>query len=1171
MASHYPVVVIGSGYGGAIAAARLARAGQHVCVLERGREILPGEYPERFEEALCEMQTDSPRGRLGSRTGLYYFQVNGDLSVLSGCGLGGTSLINAGVALRAHPRVFQDGRWPREMGADDLDRYYRRAEAMFQPAPYPQSHPPLAKLRLLEKAANALGGSFYRVPVNVAFTRQVNAAGIEQPACNLCGDCVSGCNTGAKSTLLMNYLPDAKSHGAELFTRIAVRHLERGERRWRIYWQWLDSGRERFNDPLMMVTADCVILAAGSLGSTEILLRSKERGLPLSDRVGEKLTANGDVVGFAYNTPYRVNGIGAGTHSIEEIGPVGPCITGIIDLRGAPREQQAMVIEEGVVPGAIAGLLPGVLAGASKLGSLKAKTRGSQFATRSSGYRLGRALESLFAGPYRGATRNTLTFLVMAEDDGKGKMFLRDDRLRIEWPGLNRQPVFDEIASQLTGASAALGGEFIRKLPAEHTLSSEILTVHPLGGCVMSDDAENGVVNHRGQVFSGDRGDAVYGSLYVMDGSTVPSPLGVNPLLTISALAERAADLLAESRSWENRDVSPQARRGRVRVSLPQPALPHAVAAPSLGQACDNCLSEGEGCRGPRRLGLRFIERMKGYFRVTSIKADAPAQLSSDLTRAHATAAGPVHPGRSSLEFTLTIATDDVEEVLQSSAHRFHMAGTVLAPALSARPLHVANGEFEMLSADPERASVRRMIYRAKMASEDGREFYLEGLKIVRSGSFARLWPETTTLHISVFSGPSGDGPALGHGVLRISPQDFLRQLTTIEVTGARDRAERLAVTARFGRFFGGILWETYGGVVACPRYFNASAPARKKRPLRAPAPEVHFFSTQDGVELRFLRYCGGKKGPVILSHGVGVSSLIFRIDTIQTNLVEYLTACGFDVWALDYRASTEVPASRFPSTADDVARYDYPAAVAKVCKVTGAESVQVVAHCYGSISFCMAMLRGLPRVRAAVCSQVALHPIGPSLTRLKCGLYIPDVLHKLGVKSLSAYVDAHADWAARLYDTMLKLYPVPAAQRCSSAVCHRITFMYSEAYEHARLNEATHGALHELFGMTNMKAFEHLARLVRAQRLVTAKGRDAYMPNLDRLRIPITFIHGAQNRCFVPESTHQSWLLLRSANGAEGYDRVVLPRYGHSDSIFGKDAAIDVYPHIARALEKHG
>ncbi|MGH9448630.1 MAG: choline dehydrogenase, partial [Terriglobia bacterium] len=295
---------------------------------------------------------------------------------------------------------------------------------------------------------------------------------------------------------------------------------------------------------------------------------------------------------------------------------------------------------------------------------------------------------------------------------------------------------------------------------------------------------------------------------------------------------------------------------------------------------------------------------------------------------------------------------------------------------------------------------------------------------------------------------------------------------------------------------------------------------------------------------------------------------LIFRLDTIRTNLVEYLTARGFDVWALDYRASIELPCSQKQSTADDVAAYDYPAAVAKVREITRAAGVQMVVHCYGSISFFMAMLRGLEGVRSAVCSQVATHLVGPSMTRIKCGLYVPEFLELLGVKSLTACVDDRAGWEEKLYEAAMKLYPIPASQRCASPVCHRITFLYSQAFEHANLNALTHDVLHELFGTASICGFEHLARMVRKGHIVTAHGQNAYLRRLDRLAIPIAFLHGSRNQCFLPESTKLTYDLLRAKNGKKLYTRYVIPRYGHSDSILGKDAARDVYPYIARHLE---
>jgi cholesterol oxidase len=112
MLDHYSVVVVGSGYGGAIAAARIARAGRDVCVLERGKELHPGEYPNSGLSALREIQVHTAKDDYGPAAGMFDFHVGRDVTVLTGCGLGGTSLINGNVALEPDDSVFSDERWP---------------------------------------------------------------------------------------------------------------------------------------------------------------------------------------------------------------------------------------------------------------------------------------------------------------------------------------------------------------------------------------------------------------------------------------------------------------------------------------------------------------------------------------------------------------------------------------------------------------------------------------------------------------------------------------------------------------------------------------------------------------------------------------------------------------------------------------------------------------------------------------------------------------------------------------------------------------------------------------------------------------------------------------------------------------------------------------------------
>jgi len=1125
MKPHYTAVVIGSGYGGGIAASRIARAGQSVCVLERGREIHPGEYPATLEQATTEFQIHSPDGHAGSHTALFDLHVGKDLSVFVGCGLGGTSLVNANVSLRAEPRVFDDPLWPPELRADlttRLDRGYRRAEEMLKPTPYPEHFPPLAKLQAMEASANAIGEKFYRPPINVTFEDGINHVGVDQPACKLCGDCVSGCNYGSKNTTLMNYLPDAWNHGAEIFTEVPVASIERKDGRWVIHFQPIEADRGRFDAPAMFVTADIVVVAAGTLGSTEILLRSKQNGLPISDQIGHRLSGNGDVLAFGYNTDRPIHGIGWGNRPPGVLPNVGPCITGIIDAREKPDLATGMVIEEGSIPGAVGSLAPETFAEASRLVGVNLDSGRVAVSEEEK-----RQVESLLHGPHRGAIDNMQTFLVMSQDEGTGRLLLDKDRLDIEWPGVGTEANYVHANQRLDDATKALGGEFVKNPMWADRIHNKLISVHPLGGCPMGESAEQGVVNHKGQVFSGTTGSTVHEGLYVTDGSVMPRPLGVNPLLTISAVSERCCEIMAEDHGWTIDYSLPS--RPRAGVATPKP-------------------------------GLQFTETMKGFIS-TPASTNVPGDYES--------AAAQGKSAGNTLEFTVTVSSNDVGAMLTDPAHTGVIDGTVTAPSLSKSPLSVLGGTFNLFEQVPEEADTRHMRYRMQLQSEEGKQFFFDGYKVVKQRSLLRVWHDTTTLFITIHEGGDPSGPVLARGILSILAADFARQMTTMKITNAQTEAERLKALSKFAGFFSGTVFDYYGGLAAPLVKSGPGSTPGQRRSLRTGEPEVHPFQTRDGVDLRLTRYRGGAKGPVILSHGLGVSSEIFSVDTIETNLLEYLYAAGYDVWLLDFRASILLPASRTEFTGDDIATNDYPAAVAKVREITGAPSVQMVAHCYGSSTFFMAMLAGLEGVRSAVASQVATHMKVLPATAVKCGLHVPGVLESLGVKSMTAQATTGENWSERLYDRMLSVYAdFEAEGECDNATCHRITFLYGPLYEHDQLNERTHEALSEMFGVANTRDLEHLATTVRKGHLVAANGDERYMPHLDRLRIPFRFIHGEENRCFLPESTELTVDALRKENG-DLYSRKVIPGYGHIDCIFGKNAANDVYPLILEHLEQ--
>jgi cholesterol oxidase len=171
--------------------------------------------------------------------------------------------------------------------------------------------------------------------------------------------------------------------------------------------------------------------------------------------------------------------------------------------------------------------------------------------------------------------------------------------------------------------------------------------------------------------------------------------------------------------------------------------------------------------------------------------------------------------------------------------------------------------------------------------------------------------------------------------------------------------------------------------------------------------------------------------------------------------------------------------------------------------------------------------------------------------------------------------VDARATTADGFFERVLDkalqfIVPVPRSERTREATSNRITALYGRLYQLDQLNGATvTSGLAEMFGEANIDAFKQLALFARRGRVLDHQGHDVYLPHLERLALPITFIHGGKNACFKPESTERTLARLAQANGRQLYERHVMPGYGHIDCIFGKTAATDVYPHIIAHLDR--
>jgi pimeloyl-ACP methyl ester carboxylesterase len=339
---------------------------------------------------------------------------------------------------------------------------------------------------------------------------------------------------------------------------------------------------------------------------------------------------------------------------------------------------------------------------------------------------------------------------------------------------------------------------------------------------------------------------------------------------------------------------------------------------------------------------------------------------------------------------------------------------------------------------------------------------------------------------------------------------------------------------------------------------------------------ERHDLTVVDQAPVRLTRVKGGTKGPVLLVHGVAVSSQIFALPTIRQNFVQFLAGQGYDVWMVDWRGSTIHPLRQF--TLDEAARIDLPAAVRKIKAVTKASSIEAVAHCAGSVVLFMAMSKGLlPSVRSVIASQVALHFNVAPPAAVKAKIHLADRLANLGATCISPADDDGQPLSQFAFGRFADVFH----HECSSTFCHRLTFTYGHLYHHARLNCATHDALASQFGRCNILALRHFSQLAStgyARMFDFGRKRNAdlygtptppdYL-NPAHLKLPISFVSGSLNKTWLPVSTKRTFDWLVSVNGPSLYSRHVIDGYGHLDTFMGTNASADTFPYMLEQLER--
>jgi cholesterol oxidase len=757
----YGVVVVGSGYGGSILAARLA-AGLSLCILERGREWVPGTFPDEADEIVQAWRSEV------NPLGLYDYRLFDEVDVLIGSGLGGTSLINANVVIQPDEDVFDHPRWPEEIREERrqgaLDRYFDRVRDMLKVEPYPDTHPVLQKIATHQQATRARGAVFAKPDVAVNLTRydnRPNEYGMSQRLCTLCGDCVTGCNVRAKNTLYMNYLAIAKQAGAQIFTQVEVIHIAKAaDGGYEVHYLYRPGDGEPASPGL--IHASAVVLAAGALGSTEILLRSRGYGLAVSEVLGHHFSGNGDILAMGYNTSQQTDILGFGNLQDDRAAiKVGPTILSLADYRGGRPLAERFIIEEGAIP-------RGLVDAARLKVPLLSRLRGEDTDAGDAIAETLRIARDLLRYDPKGALNHAMLYLGLGHDAADGTLVLdHRDRVRLLWRNAPDHALVRIINDEMKAHTAVLGGTYLTNPRWDKLLGHNLVTVHPLGGCGMGADADTGVVDHRGRVFDPSQGaTAVHAGLFVADGAIIPTAIGVNPLLTISALAERTADLI---KGDSQLDLTPKSCKWTTYVEVHPP------------------------------IGLEFTEEMKGHV-TRGVRGDDEADFLAGESCGR--------DAGETLNVWLWIAIDDLERFVNDPAHQAAVKGDIDYAAIGGKRT-IERGYFNLFVADPA-AHTKRMRYALQCTGSDGTPYLLEGYKEIRDDRGWDAWADNTTLFTTVHLGKTLQDPMFSRGVIHVRLWDFIEQLASFRIHNAPTVAAKKRALSRFGAFFFGELWDTY-------------------------------------------------------------------------------------------------------------------------------------------------------------------------------------------------------------------------------------------------------------------------------------------------------------------------------------------------------------------------
>jgi cholesterol oxidase len=536
------------------------------------------------------------------------------------------------------------------------------------------------------------------------------------------------------------------------------------------------------------------------------------------------------------------------------------------------------------------------------------------------------------------------------------------------------------------------------------------------------------------------------------------------------------------------------------------------------------------------------------------------------------------------LMFHLTLKTGDLDRFLTVKEHEADAIGYVECALLGGR-CPVERGWFNLFveTADPDR---RVMTYRLFFRDAQGQPVTLSGFKQVQDKPGFDVWRDTTTLFTNLFDGhvahdQEAGKPIKAAGIIHISPVDFMKELTTVRVF-APTFHERAAGVERFAKFFLGSLWAAYGHLPSLKMgKFDREIPLYTTEGVTNCEITHHPFTTGDKLGLSMERFKRADcDDVVVIIHGLTTSTDMFIMPE-HYNLVQYLLDNGFtDVWTLDFRMSNRFSYNlhRGRYTMDDIALFDYPAAIATLRTAIGPKPrIHVISHCLGANSFTMSLFgKAVTGIRSCIANSVSLTPRVPKWSRVKLAV-APFACEYIGAVE---YVNPY--WRREPGFSPGKVLAMVASlfhRECDVPECHMLSFMWGTGfpalYLHENLHDITHRRGGDLYGGTSVHYLRHVRKMVNSNNTAVkyypddpkyALLPDNYLQYAAQIETPVLFMTGEQNHVFTDSNILTYERLQKIVPGR--HQLATFANYGHQDVFMGKNCHVDIFPRLLKFLD---